>query len=299
MKHSKTLLFSGITVILLIGFGFFFTSKWWGGDDSVIRHTWESSYFYDSSYRVDLEQVTYDSVQHELFFVVNQSKMDSKKTLKLQVDVIGKDDYLYPVQTFSHLENETLMNPEVKQTVYSFSMPLEDWRYIRFIIQTETEDGTLSNQTVLYADYRMIEMSETPLSLMDFLTTETVESPDESSTSSEEVPTTESTESNAELSESPTEEEPLKQQYVIESEPIILDGNGHEEDVNHEIIETEEPVYTLEDYQHQEQKLNEEIANVQAQLTEQADNQELQQQLAELQTKLADVQQNIQSMKGE
>ena len=45
--------------------------------------------------------------------------------------------------------------------------------------------------------------------------------------------------------------------------------------------------------------MNEEIANVQAQLTEQADNQELQQQLAELQTKLADVQQNIQSMKGE
>lgn len=134
---------------------------------------------------------------------------------------------------FSHLENEALTTAELKQTAYSFSMPLEDWRYIRFMIQTESEDGTLSNQTVLYADYRLIEMSETPLSLMDFLTTETVENPDESSTSSEEVPTTESTESKAELSESPMEEEPLKQQYVIESEPIILDGNVQEEKHQH------------------------------------------------------------------
>lgn len=298
MKRSKTLLFSGMTVILVIGFGFFLTSKWWGGDDSLVRHTWESNYFYDTSYRVELEQVTYDLVQHEVFFVVNQSKVDSKKTLKLQVDVIGQDDYLYPVQTFSHLENEALTTAELKQTAYSFSMPLEDWRYIRFMIQTESEDGTLSNQTVLYADYRLIEMSETPLTLMDFLTTET-ESSDDASTPSEEAPTTEPTESNAELSDSSTEEEPLKQQYVIESEPIILDGNVQEEELNHEIVETEEPVYTLEDYQHQEQKLNEEIANVQSQLTEQTDNQELQQKLTELQTKLADVQQNIQSMKGE
>ena len=299
MYRSKTLLFSGITVFLLIGFGVFLTSKWWGGDDSVVRHTWETNYFHDTSYRVELEHVTYDSVQNEVFFLVNQSKIDSKKTLKLQVDVIGQDDYLYPVQTFSHLENETLTTAELKQTAYSFSMPLEDWRYIRFMIQTESEDGTLSNQTVLYADYRMIEMSETPLTLMDFFTTENVESSDESSTSSEEIPTTETTDSNGELSESLTEEEPLKQQYVIESEPIILDGNVQEEAVNQEIVETEEPIYTLEDYQHQEQKLNEEIANVQLQLTEQADNQELQQQLAELQMKLADVQQNIQSMKGE
>lgn len=298
MKRSKTLLFSGITGILLIGFGFFFTSKWWGGDDSVIRHTWESSYFYDSSYRVDLEQVTYDSVQHELFFLVSQSKIDSKKTLKLQVDVIGQDDYLYPVQTFSHLENDTIIDSKQKQTVYSFSMPIEDWRYIRFMIQTESEDGTLSNQTVLYADYRLIDRSETSLTLMDFLTTETVESPGENSTSSEEVSPNEPTESHVESSELPTEE-PLKQQYVIESEPIILDGIHQEEDHQHEIVETEEPVYTLEDYQHQEQKLNEEITQVQTQLMEQADNQELQQQLAELQTKLADVQQNIQSMKGE
>ena len=298
MKRSKTLLFSGMTIILVIGFGFFLTSKWWGGDDSLVRHTWESNYFYDTSYRVELEQVTYDLVQHEVFFVVNQSKVDSKKTLKLQVDVIGQDDYLYPVQTFSHLENEALTTDELKQTAYSFSMPLEDWRYIRFMIQTESEDGTLSNQTVLYADYRLIEMSETPLTLMDFLTTET-ESSDEASTPSEEAPTTEPTESNTDLSDSSTEEEALQQQYVIESEPIILDGNVQEENHQHEMIETEEPVYTLEDYQHQEQKLNEEIANVQSQLTEQADNQELQQQLAELQMKLADVQQNIQSMKGE
>lgn len=295
MNRSKTLLFSGITVILLIGFGFFFTSKWWGGDDSVVRNTWETGYFYDSSYRVALDQVTYDLSQHELFFTVNQSKVDSTKTLKLQVDVIGQDDYLYPVQTFSHLENDTIIDPKQKQTVYSFSMPIEDWRYIRFMIQTESEDGTLSNQTVLYADYRLIDMSETPLTLMDFLTTESYES----STPSEEEATTESIESEVETSTPATEEEPLKQQYVIESEPIILDGNVQEESSNHEIVETEEPFYTLEDYQHQEQKLNEEINQIQTQLTEQVNNQDLQQQLTELQTKLADVQQKIQSMKGE
>lgn len=294
MNRSKTILFSMITGILILGFGFFFTSKWWGGDDSLIRNTWETGYFYDVSYRVSLERVTYDLSQHELFFVVNQSKVDTTKILKLQVDVIGKDDYLYPVQTFSHLENETLLDTKQKQTVYSFSMPLEDWRYIRFIIQTEAADGSLSNQTVLYADYRSVETSDTPLTLMDFLTTETTDSEDESLASTEEETTSETNDSQSDVSDSPTQDEPLKQQYVIESEPIILDGG---ESHQHEGSESDEPIYSLADYEHQEQKLTTEIAQVQTQLEKETDNQTLKTQLSELQTQLKEVQEKIKNLK--
>lgn len=118
--------------------------------------------------------------------------------------------------------------------------------------------------------------------------TENVENQeDNTSITTEEIPT-----------ENIEESERLEQEYVIESEPIILDGGGQEQS-HEEIIETEEPIYTLEDYEHQQQKLNEEIANVQSQLTEQADNQELQNQLSELQKNLEEVQQKIQSLKGE
>ncbi len=273
--------------------GFFLTTKLWGGDDALIKNSWSTSYFQDSSYRVTIADMIWDEVQNEIFFELEQTKTIQDIQLKLQVDLIAKDNTVYPIQNFSHLMLEPTEEDSVIKTRYSFSIPFEDWRYIRFTIHTERE-GVISNQSILYADYRELAKSETPIILAEWLNDEAVE----------ETENIENQEDNTSITteETPTEniEEPerLEQEYVIESEPIILDGGGQDQS-HEEIIETEEPIYTLEDYEHQQQKLNEEIANVQAQLTEQADNRELQNQLSELQKNLEEVQQKIQSLKGE
>ncbi len=320
--------------------GFFLTTKLWGGDDALIKNSWSTSYFQDSSYRVTIADMIWDEVQNEIFFELEQTKTIQDIQLKLQVDLIAKDNTVYPIQNFSHLMLEPTEEDSVIKTRYSFSIPFEDWRYIRFTIHTEREgvisnqsilyadyrelaksetlktrysfsipfedwryirftihterEGVISNQSILYADYRELAKSETPIILAEWLNDEAVE----------ETENIENQEDNTSITteETPTEniEEPerLEQEYVIESEPIILDGGGQDQS-HEEIIETEEPIYTLEDYEHQQQKLNEEIANVQAQLTEQADNRELQNQLSELQKNLEEVQQKIQSLKGE
>lgn len=273
--------------------GFFLTTKLWGGDDALIKNSWSTSYFQDSSYRVTIADMIWDEVQNEIFFELEQTKTIQDIQLKLQVDLIAKDNTVYPIQNFSHLMLEPTEEDSVIKTRYSFSIPFEDWRYIRFTIHTERE-GVISNQSILYADYRELAKSETPIILAEWLNDEVVEETenvenqeDNTSITTEETPT-----------ENIEESERLEQEYVIESEPIILDGGGQDQS-HEEIIETEEPIYTLEDYEHQQQKLNEEIANVQSQLTEQADNQELQNQLSELQKNLEEVQQQIQNLRGE
>lgn len=291
MRVNK--LYLGISVFVCLMTGFFLTTKLWGGDDALIKNSWSTSYFQDSSYRVTIADMIWDEVQNEIFFELEQTKTIQDIQLKLQVDLIAKDNTVYPVQNFSHLMLEPTEEDSVIKTRYSFSIPFEDWRYIRFTIHTERE-GVISNQSILYADYRELAKSETPIILAEWLNDEAVEETenienqeDNTSITTEETPT-----------ENIEESERLEQEYVIESEPIILDGGGQDQS-HEEIIETEEPIYTLEDYEHQQQKLNEEIANVQSQLTEQADNQELQNQLSELQKNLEEVQQKIQSLKGE
>ena len=291
MRVNK--LYLGISVFVCLMTGFFLTTKLWGGDDALIKNSWSTSYFQDSSYRVTIADMIWDEVQNEIFFELEQTKTIQDIQLKLQVDLIAKDNTVYPIQNFSHLMLEPTEEDSVIKTRYSFSIPFEDWRYIRFTIHTERE-GVISNQSILYADYRELAKSETPIILAEWLNDEVVEETenvenqeDNTSITTEETPT-----------ENIEESERLEQEYVIESEPIILDGGGQDQS-HEEIIETEEPIYTLEDYEHQQQKLNEEIANVQSQLTEQADNQELQNQLSELQKNLEEVQQQIQNLRGE
>lgn len=280
--------------------GFFLTTKLWGGDDALIKNSWSTSYFQDSSYRVTISDMVWDEVQNEIFFEVEQTKTIQDIQLKLQVDLIAQDNTIYPIQNFSHLMLEPSEEDTTIKTGYSFSIPFADWRYIRFTIHTERE-GVISNQSILYADYRELAKSETPIILSEWVTNESVK--DDEVIEETEVPEDEKNVVEEERKEEVTEsKDTLKQEYVIESEPIILDGGNQTQEEEHhheEIIETEEPIYTLEDYEHQQQKLNEEIANVQSQLTEQADNQELQNQLSELQKNLEEVQQQIQNLKGE
>lgn len=300
MKSNK--IYPLILVIVICGFGFFLSTRFWGGDDFPIKNTWNSNYFYDNFYRVELKNMVWDKAQNEIFFGVSQSKTTQSVKLKLQVDVIGKDEKLYPINDFSHLSLESADTDTMVQSAYSFSLPITEWRYIKFVIQTEDINGYLSNQTILYADYRSLETSDEPLILAEWSkglivndevttdenindTTENIEN---------EIPTTDDSTTQSEDNKT----ESLEQDYVIESEPIILD-NGGEHDHSHEINDTDEPVYTLEDLQHQEEKLNLEIAQVQAKLNEQSDNQDLQKQLADLQTKLTDLQQKINDMKEE
>lgn len=297
MRLNK--LYLGLSVFVCLVTGFFLTTKLWGGDDSLIKNSWTTSYFQDSSYRVNISNMIWDEFQNEMFFEIEQSKTTQDVQLKLQVDLIAKDDTIYPIQQFSHLVLEEDSDDSLLKTKYSFSLPLAEWRYIKFTIHTERE-GVLSNQSILYADYRELEKSEAPIVLSEWLINEVAEE-NEEVIEIEEEPSI-SDEETTEAQEEEETQNTLQQDYVIESEPIILDGGNQMQEEEHqheEIIETEEPSYTLEDYEHQQQKLNEEIANVQSQLTEQADNQELQNQLSELQMKLAEVQQQIQNLRGE
>lgn len=284
-------LYLGLSVVVCLVTGFFLTTKLWGGDDALTKNSWSTSYFQDSSYRVMIADMIWDEIQNEIFFEVEQTKTIQDIQLKLQVDLIAKDNTVYPIQNFSHLMLDPNEEDSVIKTGYSFSIPFEDWRYIRFTIHTE-RDEVISNQSILYADYRELEKSETPIILAEWLTNEPVEETEKVENQEDETSITKE--------ETVENQDTLQQEYVIESEPIILDGGGQvqgEEQHHEEIIETGEPIYTIEDYEHQQQKLNEEIENVQTQLTEQADNQDLQNQLAELQTKLVEVQQQIQNLK--
>ncbi|MBS3198972.1 hypothetical protein [Turicibacter bilis] len=293
MKWNKIYMF--LLVGTFLGFGFFLSTKLWLGDDTPIKNTWHTTYFNDSFYKVEITNLVWDQSQNEIFFELQKSKMDETKRLLLQIDVIGKDQKVYPILDVGYLNDETTEAEQMDRVGYSFSLPITDWRYIQFVIQTEDESGNLSNQGVLYADYREVECSEVPIILSEWLAKNKPVTGDENginSTTGEQVSSSNQEETN--------KDETLKQEYTIEREPIILDGgDGTEDEHTHEIVETDEPIYTLEDYEHQQQKLKEEIAVVEAKLKEQTDNQDLQKQLDQLQTKLAEVQQQIKKLKGE
>lgn len=296
LKHNQNKGMMILVGTVVVATGLFMSSRFLLPDDTPIKDTWQTSSYSRMGYRISVGDVTTSKETGETFFtLVHEGKSTTDENIKLSLHAMNDDNSLSAIQNVSQLTIESEEKQNLKMTGYSFFWPNNTY-HLQVTVTSLDEENHLLNQQVIYLDKRKVTMSEEAFTMSDYVTKQLTAhmTPNiETSTNKVENPTatTESTvnKSPEEITgddiQTPNDElqnptGTLQQSYVIDENEQIQSNHGHD----HEIVETDQPQYTLADLEHQ-------LARAQEELQANPDDEAIKQRIIELEHQ-------IQEMKG-
>lgn len=228
-------LYKIVTIIMILGFGFFFSTKLWGEDDRPYYNTYTTMDLYNSQALVRVEDVVYMSQINALDIILETTYLNGTNSQYELVPVVHNlDGTQYDVEldrwTWSDNGNKT-------RAVYRIQLEnteeneKQNWYYVELFLI----DSTDQSQKSVTMDYRKVQTTDQIMTSNDYNISYENPSPSifNSQTNSE-TPVTESPTTGIEEKENNTySKEELQQQLDLkleEFERLKQDAESNPED---------------------------------------------------------------------